>query len=82
MSEIKKQTAVAWFNQQLIDRQNGNGDSRSWDEIFEQAKEMEEDQRMELADAAYEAGKLDSEFSNMFDDPKARFMNSVKNNDV
>jgi hypothetical protein len=37
---------------------------------------------MELADAAYEAGKLDSEFSNMFDDPKARFMNSVKNNNV
>jgi hypothetical protein len=39
-----KQTAVEWFNQQLVDRQNGNGDSRSWDEIFEQAKQMEKDQ--------------------------------------
>ena len=39
-----KQTAVEWFNQQLVDRQNGNGDSRSRDEIFEQAKEMEKEQ--------------------------------------
>jgi len=38
-------TAVEWFNQQLVDRQNGNGDSRSRDEIFEQAKEMEKEQR-------------------------------------
>ena len=37
-------TAVEWFNQQLVDRQNGNGDSRSRDEIFEQAKEMEKEQ--------------------------------------
>jgi hypothetical protein len=35
------QTAVEWFNQQIVDRQNGNGDSRTWDEIFSQAKEME-----------------------------------------
>jgi hypothetical protein len=34
------QTAVEWFNQQLVDKQNGNGDSRNMDEIFEQAKEM------------------------------------------
>ena len=38
-------TAVEWFNQQLVDRQNGNGDSRSRDEIFEQAKEIESEQR-------------------------------------
>ena len=37
-------TAVEWFNQQLVDRQNGNGDSRSRDEIFQQAKEMEKEQ--------------------------------------
>jgi len=37
-------TAVEWFNQQLVDRQNGNGDSRSRDEIFERAKEMEKEQ--------------------------------------
>jgi hypothetical protein len=35
-----KQTAVEWFNQQIVDRQNGNGDSRTWDEIFEQEKEQ------------------------------------------
>ena len=40
----KQQSAVEWFNQQLVDRQNGNGDSRSRDEIFEQAKEMEKEQ--------------------------------------
>ena len=42
-----KMTAVEWFNQQLVDRQNGNGDSRSRDEIFEQAKEMEKEQIVE-----------------------------------
>ena len=42
-------TAVEWFNQQLVDRQNGNGDSRSRDEIFEQAKEMEKEQMIEFA---------------------------------
>lgn len=41
---MKKQTAVEWFNQQLVDRQNGNGDSRSRDEIYNQAKEMEKEQ--------------------------------------
>lgn len=44
-----KQTAVEWFNQQLVDRQNGNGDSRSRDEILEQAKEMEKEQKIEFA---------------------------------
>ena len=39
-----KQTAVEWFNQQLVDRQCGNGDSRSWDEILDQAIEMEKEQ--------------------------------------
>ena len=38
-------SAVEWFNQQLVDRQNGNGDSRNVDKILEQAKEMEETQR-------------------------------------
>jgi hypothetical protein len=39
-----KQTAIQWFNQQLIDRQNGDGDSRSWDQILQQAIEMEREQ--------------------------------------
>lgn len=41
---MTQQTAVGWFNQQLVDRQNGKGDSRSLDEIYEQAKQMEEEQ--------------------------------------
>ena len=41
---MEKQTAVEWFNQQLLDRQNGKGDSSSWDEILEQAKAMEKEQ--------------------------------------
>ena len=44
MSNDTKQTAVEWYNQQIVDKQNGNGDSRSFDEIFEQAKEMEKEQ--------------------------------------
>jgi hypothetical protein len=41
---MSKQTAVIWFNQQLIDRQNGNGDSRSWDKILQQALQIEREQ--------------------------------------
>ena len=47
---MKKQTAVEWFNQQLVDRQNGNGDSRSRDEILEQAKVMFEEQIIDAFD--------------------------------
>jgi hypothetical protein len=45
MKKEKQQSAVEWYNQQIVDRQNGNGDSRSRDEILEQAKEMEKEQR-------------------------------------
>ena len=38
--ENKKQSSIEWFNQQIIDRQNGEGDSRNWDMIFQQAKEI------------------------------------------
>jgi hypothetical protein len=44
MSNKTKQTAVDWYHQKIVDRQNGNGDSRSLDEIFEQAKEMQQEQ--------------------------------------
>ena len=79
MESSKQKTAVEWLVQQLKTIYDIDIERLS---VTDKAKQMEEDQRMELADAAYEAGKLDSEFSNMFDDPKARFMNSVKNNDV
>jgi hypothetical protein len=49
-------TAVEWFNQQLVDRQNGNGDSRSRDEIFQQAKVMELQQRQEDTNYGYSQG--------------------------
>ena len=61
----KQLTAVEWFNQQLVDRQNGNGDSRSRDEIFEQAKVMEKEQKIEFAekyansDSFYCSGEFD-----------------------
>ena len=46
-------TAVEWYNQQIVDRQNGNGDSRSRDEIFEQAKEMEKEQMIEFGELVW-----------------------------
>ncbi len=36
----KQQTAVEWYHQQIVDRQNGNVDSRSLDEIYDKSKEM------------------------------------------
>jgi hypothetical protein len=55
--QTQKLTAVEWFNQQLVDRQNGKGDSRSWNEILQQAKAMEKEQIKE----AYWNGTTDME---------------------
>jgi hypothetical protein len=44
---MSKQTAVIWFNQQLIERQNGNGDRRSWSEILRDALQIERQQIVE-----------------------------------
>lgn len=44
---MSKQTAIIWFNQQLIERQNGNGDRRSWSEILREALQMEREQMIE-----------------------------------
>jgi uncharacterized iron-regulated membrane protein len=41
---MAEMTAVEWLNQQIVDRQNGDGNSISWDEILEQAKAMEKEQ--------------------------------------
>jgi len=54
-------TAVDWFNQQLVDKQNGNGDNRSWEEIFEQANEMFEQQ---IIDAHLKCQREDIDFIN------------------
>jgi hypothetical protein len=50
-----KQTSVEWFNQQLVDRQNGNAYGSDWDEILQRAKEMEKQQIQD----AYEQGEED-----------------------
>jgi transposase len=50
-------TAVEWLNQQLLDRQNGKGDSSSWDEILEQAKEIEKEQIEE----AFSIGEMNND---------------------
>lgn len=57
-----EKTAVEWFNQQLVDRQNGNGDSRSRDEIFEQAKEMEKQQMFDYVKNKYVIGEHSLKF--------------------
>ena len=59
-------TAVEWFNQQLVDRQNGNGDSRSRDEIFEQAKEMEKEQIVNSHYQGYRSDIGDTEVSEQY----------------
>jgi hypothetical protein len=51
---MTQQTAVEWFNQQLVDRQNGKGDSRSWNEILQQAKEIEKEQIIDAANITME----------------------------
>jgi len=58
----KKQTAVEWLIQQFVDRQNGNGDSRSWDEITSQAKEMEAMQKEEDFESGYGFGYDEARF--------------------
>jgi ABC-type glycerol-3-phosphate transport system substrate-binding protein len=51
-------TAVEWYNQQLVERQNGNGDSRTLDEIFEQAKEIEKKYNKETWEVAQEVSSF------------------------
>lgn len=41
---MAQQTAVDWLIEQMIAKQNGKGDSRSMDEIFEESKKMEKQQ--------------------------------------
>lgn len=46
--------------------------------INEHINKILKEEALKLADEAYEAGMLHRELSNMFDDPKGRFLNSVK----
>ena len=44
----KTMTSIDWFNKQIVNKQNGEGDLRSWDMIFQQAKEKH---KQEIIDA-------------------------------
>jgi transposase len=54
---MAQQTAVEWFNQQLVDRQNGKADSTTWDKILQQAKEIEKEQIEE----AFSIGEMNND---------------------
>ena len=62
MKTEKQFTAVEWFNHELIERQNGNGDSRSRDEIFEEAKEIEYAQHQLLKMQIEKSQKKENQF--------------------
>ena len=62
MKTEKQFTAVEWFNHELIERQNGNGDSRSRDEIFEEAKEIEHAQHQLLKMQSEKSQKKENQF--------------------
>jgi hypothetical protein len=47
---MAQQTAVEWLIDEIIAKQNGKGDSRSMDEIFEKAKEMDKQQKKDAWD--------------------------------
>jgi hypothetical protein len=61
---MPKQTSIEWFNEQIINRQNGNGDSRSWDELLQQAQQMHKEEISESFEVGYENGACvyDGEF--------------------
>ena len=74
-----EESAVEWFHQQLVDRQNGNGDSRSRDEIFEQAKSIE---KAQIENAFYQT-KLDEFDDKVWISPlneQDKEMEKIKNN--
>jgi hypothetical protein len=41
---MSKKSSIEWFNEQIINKQNGNGDSRSWDELLQHAKKMHKEE--------------------------------------
>lgn len=83
-----QQTAVRWLLKELRKYTNPVAGDRDYFfisipksdmvSIREQTKQMEKEQALELADKAYEAGKLHQELSKTFDDPKGRFISYIK----
>jgi hypothetical protein len=72
---MAQQTAVEWLEQEYKKwYRKGNPIILK---LIKQAKQMDKEQALGLADEAYEAGRLHEEFCNVFDDPKGRFINSI-----
>jgi len=67
---MSKQTAVKWLQEEITNRQNGNGDSKSMNEIFDQALAMEKEQIVD----AYHKGFLDIDYK-----PKGYYNETYKN---
>jgi hypothetical protein len=55
----KTMSSIEWFNQQIIDRQNGEGDSRNWDMILQQAKEKHKQEIEKAYNKGWHEGWLD-----------------------
>jgi len=55
-------SAVEWLIDEIIAKQNGKGDSRSMDEIFEQAKEMDIQQKIKQFENAFKEGKKHAKY--------------------
>jgi len=68
---MSKQTVVEWLQEEITNRQNGNGDSKSMNEIFDQALAMEKEQ----IEDAYHKGFLDIDYK-----PKGYYNSTYKNN--
>lgn len=75
--ETEQQLVTDWLKQRLPSLFE-NDDSGFYAKLFEQAAELEKDQRIELASDSYEAGILHQELSHTFDDPKGRYISYVK----
>ena len=55
----KELTAVEWFAKELYDKFEMKGDGKVFDELLEQAKEMEKEQHQETWDGAHQAGRFE-----------------------
>jgi hypothetical protein len=54
---MSKQTAVKWLQEEITNRQNGNGDSKSMNEIFDQALAMEKEQIVDVLNDGWNMAK-------------------------
>ena len=62
-----EKSAVEWLINEITDKQNGEGDLRSWDMIFQQAKELEKQQAHEYAEFAIRCDRMNMKILNFED---------------